>query len=600
MRLRVPITVEFGSSSDALLDAGKTRAVERFLSPELGMLLQGLGLAGEPEIEFRSVSSGRVVQVRVHGELQPYPPDLMKRVWRALAPTDLRGLPEITEMADYRGFPDAWLKRILADLSVVDDDPDWGPILEYLARLVFEIIRERPACLVGPLQTAAYLEEGANDLPFSRPSDIQEELSSILKALLGLGVSVEAKSMVLQAHEVGRKFGRSTEDVIEGLFAQLRSDLIEIHVHPDYLQLMVSGRQVGEPLPVYAERIDEDLREQFRFMESSLFSEVGVLLPDLVLMPSPEVREGMLAIKINGHLGLPIPGLRLGELLVNAPVEELTALKVPGRPAIEMVDGNVCAVVSEVHKGTVEEAGYTTWTLVQFVVLALSDEIRRMADRLLSIEDVENRLVQLQDGFPDLIEAATEHCSVADSTRVMRGLLREDLSIRDMRAILERLLRFETVPIDLGKYVVFDDRLAVKEGTPPGSVYSWENYLEFVRGGLKYYIVRRYARGQDRLNVLLIDPELETRVEEAMETDGQPADARVGLTEVEREAFRDTVWAEGGNVLTTLRPAILTKSSIRAAVRNLIAPELHNLPVVAYSELPPTVNIEFVGRISLA
>jgi hypothetical protein len=91
----IPIVVECSPSLGALLE--RTREIEQRLIPKMDALLQRLGLAGEPAIEVRIAPSSRAIRVRVHGELQPYSPDLMKRVWRALAPDGLRDLPETVE-----------------------------------------------------------------------------------------------------------------------------------------------------------------------------------------------------------------------------------------------------------------------------------------------------------------------------------------------------------------------------------------------------------------------------------------------------------------------------------------------------------------------
>src|SRR5215204_5158038 len=99
LNFTIPVAVEFGSPLSDLLDADKTQVLEHRLTAKLSDLLQQLGLAGEPATEFKGVDSNRAVRVRVYGELQPYSPDLMKRLWRAIAPADLRGIPEITEMA---------------------------------------------------------------------------------------------------------------------------------------------------------------------------------------------------------------------------------------------------------------------------------------------------------------------------------------------------------------------------------------------------------------------------------------------------------------------------------------------------------------------
>jgi hypothetical protein len=597
----IHVTVECGSSLGVLLDPDRTRAIEEGLTSELSVLLRRLGLAGEPAIQLRSAASSRVVRVRVHERLQPYSPDLMRRVWRALAPTGLRDLPETAGAPEQSGFPDAWFKGYLTGSVLSDREPSRELVSQYLVRLVYEVIKERPACLIGPAQTAAYLRDGPAHTSYAIPSDSTDELSIILESLLDLGVSVADKALVLQVSDAGREAGRPVEDIVEGVFAQLSADRIEIHVHPQYLQLIAPGQAIHAPLSVYAEESDASLGHLFRFVEQDLFYDLGILVPDLVWVPSPEMGEGMIAVKINERLSTPTPVLYPGEVLVNAPVESLAALEISGRPTTNPANGNPrTTLVSEADRETVQQAGYTAWTPPVIVVGVVSNEIRRMAHLLLDVEYVEYQLAQLQYAFPEVVRAATEHYSVEDLTRVLRGLVVEGLSIRDMRAILERLLRYDTISIDSVRYFVLDDRLVLKEEPPPAQLArSWENYREFVRSGLKYYLSYKYAQYRNRLYVYVPDGQLAAYVG-AMGRDGRPTGAHADLAETEREILRDAVWAAVGDVAAaTVRPVILTMSGLRAELRELIAPELPDLPVISYSELSPNLGVERIGMIGL-
>jgi hypothetical protein len=595
----IHITVECDSSLAVLLDTDRTRAIEEGLTSELSVLLRRLGLAGEPAIQLRSASSSRVVRVRVHGKLQPYSPDLMRRVWRALAPTGLRDLPETAGAPEQSGFPDAWFKGYLTGSVLSDREPSRELVSNYLVRLVYEVIKDRPACLIGPAQTAAYLGDYPAHTSYAIPSD---ELSIILESLLDLGVSVGDKSLVLQVCDAGREAGRSVEDIVEGVFAQLCSDRIEIHVHPQYLQLIAPGQAIHAPLSVYADESDASLGDLFRFVEQDLFYDLGILVPDLVWVPSPEMEEGMISVKINERLSPPTPGLYPGEALVDAPVESLAALEISGRPTTNPASGNPrTTLVSEVDRETVQQAGYTTWTPPVLVVGVVSNEIRRMAHLLLDVEYVEYQLAQLQYAFPEVVRAATEHYSVEDLTRVLRGLVVEGLSIRDMQAILERLLRYDTISIDpASRYIVLDDRLVLKEEPPPAEpARSWEYYREFVRSGLKYYFSYKYAQYYNQLYAYVLDVQLSAYVG-AMARDGRPTGAHADLAETEREMLRDAVWDAVGDVASaTVRPVILTVGGLRADLRELIAPELPDLPVISYSELSPNLSIERIGMIGL-
>lgn len=569
--LTIPVIVECGTPVTAGLGADRIRSIGHALTSELGALVPRLGLAGEPAIEIQSVSSNRAVRVRVHGNLQPYSPYLMTRVWRALAPIGLRDLPETAEATHQYGFPDGWFTGYLTGSTLAGQEPMWDLVSDFLVRLVYEIIQERPACLAGSAQVSAYLMDGPANLSTSVQPNSTEALSTLLKSVLDMGVSVRDTPLVLQEFGVGQEVGRSVEDVVEGVFARLRSDRIEIHIEADTLRSFTLEQKVDAPVSVYGEQFDPSLHDLFHTLEQDLYSKTGIQLPDLVWVPSHEVARGMLAVKINERTFPQTAGLFPVERSVDAPVESSAAPEISGQPTASPAD----------------------------IVFVVGSEIAREVERLLDVGYVEHQLAQLQEAFPELVRAATEQYSVGDLTRVLRGLVRENLSIRDMRTILERMLQYDTISIDSSKYVVLDDRLASKQGTPPELVRGWESYREFVRSGLKYYMSYAYAQQPDTLYAYLLDQQLETYLD-AVAARGRSSSVRARLAEGEQETLRDAVWAEVGEVMaTSARPVILAAGGTRATLRELIAPELPDLPVMAYSELAPGLDVEPIGSIGL-
>jgi flagellar biosynthesis component FlhA len=583
----IPVVVELGDSLNALTDAPESQGLKQRLTSDLNALLEQLGLRGEPAVEVRRVNSRRAVRVRAHGTVQPYAPELMKRAWQAVAPADVRNAPDTTETAGEASFPDAWFKAFVAGVNSSGDASRRDLVFEYLARLALEVIRERPSCLVGAAQVAAYREHGLEQSPHLASSVAPDALSLVLPAMLDGGLSVTNHPLVLQAVADNS----SAEDAIEAAFAQLRAHRLEIHVHPEYFQTIFPGETLSEPTSVYAERFDPSLQEQFRTMEDGLFYEFGIHLPDLFWAPSTDVPQGMIAVKINDCLRPAALGLPAGELLVNDTVERLGLLvsSVPGRPATHPVSGSECAIVAEQHKEFLEQAGLTTWTLPQFAMLVLSAEIRQDTARLFTMEDAECQLAQMEQAFPELVHAVVERFSLGDIARVLRGLLREGISIRDTRTILEKMLQYDWILTDPLQFIIFDDRHLLREGTPAERTNHWTNYHEFVRSGLKNYITHKYSRGQGTLIVYLIDPALETRLQ---------ADAVGALNEAEREALWDALWAESA-IPTSTTPVLLTATGVRAPLRELIASEFPHLPVVAYTELQADINIQPIVRISI-
>jgi type III secretion protein V len=101
------------------------------------------------------------------------------------------------------------------------------------------------------------------------------------------------------------------------------------------------------------------------------------------------------------------------------------------------------------------------------------------------------------------------------------------------------------------------------------------------------------------LIVYLLDPEIE-RMLSPHPVLGTGEQRRTELAESARdkilEALRDEV---GAYPLSASAPVILTTIDVRPALRDLIAHEFPRLPVLAYQELSPEMNIQPIARISL-
>ncbi len=366
--------------------------------------------------------------------------------------------------------------------------------------------------------------------------------------------------------------------------------------------MLAPGAALDGPTPVYGEQSDAELRDTFRFLEESMLAELGIRLPELVWIPAPSLPESCFAFKINSRLGPPLRGLQPGELLVNGPAGQLGVPDITGRPAFNPGAGAVHAIVPEEHKARLEGAGYTTWTPFGFLILALASEIRATAERLLSVEDTEYNVAQLEPAFPQLVRIAAARLSLQELTRVLRGLLREGLSIGNVRAILERLLQYDTIAADADASIVFDDRLVVEDGRPTGTVDGWSNCLAFLRQGLRHYLGYKYGAGTDTPMVYLLDRQIGRLLtpRHALRSPQHAPRLRAGVDEAAGDAILDAVWAQVAHLPATAQlPGIVTAAGNRPALRELLAAELPRMFVIAYEELPPEVNMQPIDRIAL-
>ena len=533
----IPIAVELGAGCALLAGVPRLEVFRECLAGEVDDMLARLGLAGRAAVTVQESDSRRAVRIRVHGARQPYPAGLLQRLWRVIAPDQLLALAEDARPA---GAPaDAWFSAYVADVAEGSDRPDWTLAFELVQRVVREALWERAGCLVGVEQAEAFVR-GAT--PVADPPIESRAMLGALRGLVDLAVPVVARDRLIET--VGRcaRQGLSPDDTFEEALAAMRPKRIEILADGGSLAALVGGERLRQPLPVHDERVDADVRAAFLALEQRLLLGRGVRLPVLELVPTAKLRPGMAAVRVNG------------------------------RASPFALDGDALAL---------EE-----------LMPRLVEEIGRRAHLLLDVEEVQCRVGQLQELFPSLVEALIGRLSLADLTRILRALLREGLSIHDLKTVCELLLEFDTIPADPQRYAVFDERLPLADR--PGRGEDWRSRLEFVRRGLAHQLSAAYSRA-GRLDAIVVDPALAS----GGATGRGNGDA--GLDEAEQEALRDAL----GTLLDRVRgagcfPVVYTASGGRPEISRLLAPEFPGLPVLAAAEVRRGIDVHEVGRIRLS
>ncbi|GEM_PF-2017747 len=342
---------------------------------------------------------------------------------------------------------------------------------------------------------------------------------------------------------------------------------------------------------------DRSIEETFSMMREGLFHELGIILPEVRMEIDNRLKPNEIRFKLDDHECPAFAGLESDEFLVNDVRDRLKQLlNIDAREARNPANGDPCAIVQEIEE-TVKvcrEAGLTIWGPSGFLVLALSAEIRKNAATFQTIAITEYILEALRGAFPELIDAALRRFSVKQCCLVLRDLLEEEISIRDLRSILESMLSVSgTTDVDQVRYIVFiphAEGLLAVTGAKSVDNLAIADYSSYVRTSLKKYISHKYTRGQSTLVVYLLDPDIERRIGDI---GAQP------LTAEEREEFREAFSLEFGRLPSTSQNgAVLTSMDIRRTVRKLIQADFPYLAVLAYQELSPEMNIQPVARIS--
>jgi type III secretion protein V len=240
------------------------------------------------------------------------------------------------------------------------------------------------------------------------------------------------------------------------------------------------------------------------------------------------------------------------------PPEEIAFLEVAADPSSEPGTSRPISRVGRAAKEKLEAAGIPVRTARQLVSEHLVSVLRRRAADLLGVQEVQLLLDGLEQQSPALVKEALTKVPMPLLTDVLRKLIQEEVSVRNIRAILEALV----------------------SPTTEGDASA---LAERCRQALHRYLSHKYAP-TGPLYAYLADPEVEQTIREA---DGGMDPDRVGAI---LESVR--------RVASSGRAVVLASPDVRRRLRKLVEGAFPEVAVLTYAELNPDLQIRPIGRLA--
>ncbi|AEI65902.1 type III secretion system export apparatus subunit SctV [Corallococcus macrosporus] len=335
--------------------------------------------------------------------------------------------------------------------------------------------------------------------------------------------------------------------------------------------------EVSDALVPYVDSRQDNgkfLFELIPFMRDGLFVELGVRFPGVRARGNGSLPPGAYQVQIN-EVPVVTGQATLGHVLVNDTVDRLRLMNIQGFEAVNPATRQPAAWVPEQHRDTLEAAGLTTWDVPGYIILHMAAVLRRNAREFVGVQETQTMLEQLEKAFPAIVkEVVPKVVNVLKLTDILQRLVEEEISIRDLRGILQALAEYGQVEAD--------------------------NVMltEHVRASQRRYISHKYARGTGTLVVYLLDPNIEDAIRGSVKRTS--AGAHLALEPELAQEIVQAVRSECGHLPPSAqRPVILTAMDIRRYVRKLLEYEFNpSFSVLSYQELSPELNIQPVARIS--
>ncbi|MCF0254576.1 MAG: FHIPEP family type III secretion protein, partial [Duodenibacillus sp.] len=204
----------------------------------------------------------------------------------------------------------------------------------------------------------------------------------------------------------------------------------------------------------------------------------------------------------------------------------------------------------------------------------LSLLLTRHASSFIGMQETKYLLDKMQERSPDLVMEVTRLLPVQRISDIFQRLVQESISIRDLRTVLQSLI--EWAPKE--KDVVM--------------------LTEYVRGALKRQISYMYSKGQNMLPAILMEPQVEETIRRAIRQTS--AGAFLSLDPASSQKILKALENAAGKYRgSTQKPVLMVSMDIRRYVRRLIEPKFYELPVMAYQEVTPEINVQPVARLHI-
>lgn len=423
-------------------------------------------------------------------------------------------------------------------------------VAEVAARFVLDALPGRQAAIEADLRSGAIDQTQAQKRrsALDREAQIYGALDGALRLLKG---DVVASLLLLLAGLAGGL-----------LFGVLRQGL-ELGLAAERYALLVVGQGILTQVPVLLNTAAaglllsrgglarNDAEQPAAAARPAVIVEAGAALGlDAAALAS--VRS-----TLSGRLGFPLPELVLAK----------AAPKGTGRRLSVQVYG------AALHTAELPSAIDGRTALIELLLPAAAD--------LLTLDTVQQTLDELARQQPAMLrETVPRRIDLGRLTALLRRLLGQRVWPLDVRAVLETVATLPRLEEDPAKLT------------------------EQVRGGLGRFLIQGLLRsssdgtaaaGGDGLPALLLSNEIEELLRESRR--GHLAGESAAFPELEPELARDIV--QGVQAAKQLAPeaALLCHADVRRSVEQLLASTPEALPVLAYSEVPASVQMVVLGRV---
>lgn len=356
----------------------------------------------------------------------------------------------------------------------------------------------------------------------------------------------------------GAKGEKGETSATESVDTVTPPDLLELHVGYGLVSF-VDHSQGGE------------LLERIRAIRKQTALDMGFVVPAVHIRDNLQLKPHEYSILLKG-IQVAKGELVPRHLLAINPGHARKGLE--GKPGQDPCFGLPAVWIAPSEKERAQMDGYTVVDGPAIIATHLTELIKTNGHELLGRQEAQNLLDNLAKTYPKVVdELIPTQLSLGVVVRILRNLLRERVSIRDLRTILESVADYTTVSKDP------------------------DTLTEYARQNLSRTISTQYANADGLVHVVSLDPMLDRRLTEVIKPSGGNQEGlSPGLFNQVIGAVRQAIERV---VSQGYQPIVLCSQSIRSQLYRLVSPGVHALAVLSPNELDPKTKIQAIEVVRL-
>ncbi|WP_176442536.1 flagellar biosynthesis protein FlhA [Noviherbaspirillum humi] len=328
------------------------------------------------------------------------------------------------------------------------------------------------------------------------------------------------------------------------------------------------------------------------------------LSPQLVATLSPSQFEHELLLvrkRMHKDIGLPFPGIVIRQLKEAKGMEcclwlhdvPKVRLEIPAQKSLAIASQQQLAAagiqvaadalayggsawLAEEQTASARNSGIEVLSTAPAISWLVEAFIRDHTHELLNIEDVQSIVARAKQSWPELSNQVGSAVPITRLTRVLKNLLRERVSIRDIPTIFQALIYASQLP---------NDDVSLTEAA---------------RKALGASLCFKLTQGTNRLDAVMISPQIEEILRGAINhsVDGPVLSLNPEQIQQMQDALGGAL-VSATNSQPSLPPVrtVLTAPDLRWHIHLLVMDKLPGVAVVSTEEVPATVKVEVRGMI---